>query len=161
MPSTNRIAIAATLLVASAYCAAAGAFDEISERYCSAIAPDSISIGKGPVPLVSLHVLAETEKPGPFVLPPEAPRNTRLLTCYRSSVLPAPNDYKVALARLDLTIVDDTAGRSRVASLYFAHGHIGFKMVTGSLTDLESRELKDRLAALTAAAKLASDHGSN
>jgi hypothetical protein len=100
------------------------------------------------VPLSSLHVLESTSHAGKFALPPDAPAGPTGLLCGRSSLIPAPNDYKVLLAGLTLGISKNDEPNARLGVLELVSGKLQFRMIDGVLTVEEMKMLQPRLDAL-------------
>lgn len=132
------VGLATASLLTSTALADGGAMPE----QCSATTFD---VAKNTVTLVTIQVSPETAKPVPFILPTFLPPATRTIMCVRSDIIPAPNDYKILLANLVLTIAIDTSSDKRAGMLRIRDGRIAFDMAQGSLSDDEKRRLRDRL----------------
>jgi hypothetical protein len=115
------------------------------ESACSVIAQD-LSGAEREIPLPSLHVLKQTEMPGPFKLPADAPPIVSGVTCVRSSLLPARSDYKVLLAGLRLVLASsDAPDQRRQLALAVDGGRIQVQYRADQLTPQEKRALQARL----------------
>jgi hypothetical protein len=68
--------------------------------------------------------------------------------CGRSSLIPAPNDYKVLLAGLTLGIARNDEADARLGVLEQVDGKLQFRMIVGVLTAAEMTALQPRLNAL-------------
>jgi hypothetical protein len=111
------------------------------EEECDALAPgpghESTRIGR-------LHVLARTAGDGPFVS--DLPHDT-LIVCPRSSIVPAPNDWKVPAAGYMLYLAEAgvTPGRARIGGLDHLSGSFRYIMVRGNFTREEGELIQQRI----------------
>jgi hypothetical protein len=117
---------------------------EGNEEHCVSLLESKDEAGRKYFVGPETHVINPTEKAAKFDLG-EIP-DDRLATgviCGRLSIVPAPNDFKVILAGLALTIVDKGEGHpKRVGILEAPGGHIAFTLKDGPpLTD----DLKTRV----------------
>ena len=85
-----------------------------------------------------LHVLAQANVEGSFVLPASAPANTTSIECGRLSLVPAPGDYKVLLAGFVLSIVSPDG---RAGNLEMVKGKLQFRMIDGKMTNSEEKDV--------------------
>ena len=81
--------------------------------------------------MAGLKVIEQTSKDGAFTLPRGAPKNVQAVICKRSSIMPAPHDYKVLQAGYTLYITDEL---SRVAALGIVDGKVRLDMMDGAMT---------------------------
>ena len=95
--------------------------------------------------LPSLHVLASTAQEGAFKLPTDAPANVMGMMCGRSSLIPAPNDYKLLQAGFTLAIVRNDESKSRAGVLELVSGRLQFRMIDGVMSKEETNALQPRL----------------
>jgi len=97
------------------------------------------------VVLPSLHVLASTTQEGAFKLPIDAPAKVAGMMCGRSSLIPAPNDYKLLQAGFTLAIVRNDESEARTGVLEIVSGRLQFRMIDGVMTKEETNALQPRL----------------
>ena len=102
------------------------------------------SLQRGEMP--SLHVLSATTGASAFTLPKDAPAKTEAIMCLRSTLIPAPDDFKVVLAGFPFFIgtLGEPAKR-RMLALEISDGRLQGRMVQGQLTARESEQLQERL----------------
>jgi hypothetical protein len=110
--------------------------DEPPGESCSIISRESNGALKT-TPVAALKVIEQTSKEGAFKLPRGAPKNVQAVICKRSSIMPAPHDYKVLEAGYTLYITDEL---SRVAVLGLVDGHVRLDMLDGALTEVEQSQ---------------------
>jgi hypothetical protein len=104
---------------------------------CGVIA--SVNGKETSVVLPSLHVLESTSRPGPFVLPADAPQHVSAIQCGRRSIIPAENDYKVLKAGFPFFIV---APDGRVVVLELSDGRLQASTQDGEFTPVEIGEIQ-------------------
>jgi hypothetical protein len=98
---------------------------------------------KAEVPLPSLKVMELTAASGPFVLPKDAPANVSAIQCWRDSILPTKNDYKVFRAGIPFFI---TAPTNRTLSLAYFDGQLTVTFDKDLLTAYEKERVRDYIA---------------
>lgn len=128
------------------FCAVAAAAwaDEPTEFSCSVISREDNGAPKT-TPMAGLKVIEQTAKEGAFVLPRGAPKDVQAVICKRSSIMPAPHDYKVLQAGYTLYITDEL---SRVAALGIVDGRVRLDMLDGAMTEVERSQAGRRLQEL-------------
>ena len=94
-------------------------------------------------PMPSLRVTEMTAASGPFVLPKDAPSNVSAIQCWRDSIIPTKNDYKVLRAGFPFFI---TAPTNRTLSLAYAEGQLTVTFDKGLLTAEEIKRVQDYIA---------------
>lgn len=110
--------------------------EEAPAESCSLISRESNGSLKT-TPMAALKVIEQTTKEGPFKLPRGAPKNVQAVICKRSSIMPAPHDYKVLQAGYTLYITDEL---SRIAALGMVDGRVRLDMIDGALTEVEQSQ---------------------
>jgi hypothetical protein len=94
-------------------------------------------------PMPSLRVMELTAVSGPFVLPKDAPANVTAIQCWRDSILPTKNDYKVFRAGFPFFI---TAPTNRTLSLAYSDGQLTVTFDKGLLSDQEIKRVHAYIA---------------
>lgn len=94
-------------------------------------------------PMPSLRVMELTAASGPFVLPKDAPAHVMAIQCWRDSILPTKNDYKVFRAGIAFFI---TAPTNRTLSLAYTDGQLTVTFDKGQLTAEEKKRVQAYLA---------------
>jgi len=100
-----------------------------------------------------LHVIESTARDGPFAA--ELPAGTSAILCPRSTIIPAPNDWKVLFAGYPLMIAE-TAGppeNRRIGALEVSQGQVRFRLISGSFAEGEEEMLRARLNQLQQSAR--------
>jgi hypothetical protein len=120
---------------------AAALADEPTETSCSIISRESNGALKT-TPMEALKVMEQTAKDGAFTLPRGAPKDVQAVLCKRSTIMPAPQDYKVLQAGYTLYITDVL---NRVAALGLVDGRIQLNMLDGAMTEVEQSQVQPRL----------------
>ena len=131
-------------LCASLLCisvAGAALADEPTETSCSIISRESNGALKT-TPMEALKVMEQTAKDGAFTLPRGAPKDVQAILCKRSTIMPAPQDYKVLQAGYTLYITDEL---NRVAALGLVDGSVQMNMLDGAMTEVEQSQIRPRL----------------
>jgi hypothetical protein len=115
--------------------------DGIREISCSAIdsySGHSINLG-------GYSVMRETLADGPLSLQFSGDFEINALTCRRSSSVPQPNDYKVAMAGLILFIESRRRGENVRTALYVEDDQFVLRILEGRLTNSERELTLDRI----------------
>ncbi|MFN3943553.1 MAG: hypothetical protein ACK4K7_01325 [Allosphingosinicella sp.] len=116
----------------------------VSEGECYAmVAADEKTV---PTRIAGLSVIERTGRPGPFSAP-ELPPGTGALMCPRSTIIPAPNDWKVLEAGFALYIVERRGEPRdpRTGVLEVSSGRVRYRLVSGELAEGEEERLLKRL----------------
>jgi len=115
----------------------------IREGECYAMVPRDGQIVSTRIP--DFHVIEATARDGPLVV--NLPEGTGAIACPRSSIIPAPNDWKVLAAGYPLMIMETGGppGNHRVGALEASQGQVRLRMVAGDLTESETQQLRTRL----------------
>jgi hypothetical protein len=112
----------------------------LSETRCDYLLPDG---ARGTAP--GLRVLEATARAAPFK--PGLPAGASI-ACGRSSVVPAPQDWKVLDAGHVLYIVEATgAENGRIGALEISTGQFRYRLIQGQLTPAEAEQVMERLNA--------------
>lgn len=134
-----------SLLPLLAQVAAAPAPGPLSETRCMVIITDKDGTRMADTP--QLHVLADTRAAGPYRPPIPA---GAAVTCGRSSMVTAENDWKVLAAGHPLAIIDSTPGSDRLAWLELVKGRVHYQFTKGRLRPEEVDPTSDRMNAFQA-----------
>ena len=116
----------------------------IAESECYAMVQNGDEVVSTRIP--GLHVIERTGREGPFSVP-ELPPGTGAIMCPRSSIVPAPNDWKVLQAGYPLFITETRAPPEsrRAGVLEMSQGQVRFRFVRGELADGEEARIQARL----------------
>ena len=123
----------------------------VSESPCYAMIQTGDQVTTTQVP--GLYVIESTARDGPFRA--DLPAETAAILCRRSSIIPAPNDWKVLEAGFPLYIVEAGASSSgsRVGVLEVSAGQVRFRLTRGEFREGESEPLRRRLNQLQESAR--------
>ncbi|HEX8654213.1 MAG TPA: hypothetical protein VF693_03190 [Allosphingosinicella sp.] len=114
----------------------------VRERECWTMRQQDGRVVSERVP--GLFVIQRTAQEGPFVvdLPPGA-----ALLCPRSSLIPAPNDWKVPAAGHPLYLRETArdTDEPRLGVLEISQGRFRYRLISGELSEAERTELEARL----------------
>lgn len=119
----------------------AHAQDEVREIRCAAVDADggrTISIGR-------YSVLRETHRDGPLGVNFSGDIDIIGFTCRRTSPVPQPNDYKVAMAGLALFVEARRGGQSVRTALLIEDGQFKLQILEGRLTAAERSLAVERI----------------
>ena len=98
-----------------------------------------------------LRVLDQAAAPGRFA---PAAHAGDAIVCYRSSVVPGPDDWEVGVSGRILYIVERIDGADgRMAELDYAGGKFALTMLSGSYAKGEEARVGERMAAFETAAR--------
>jgi hypothetical protein len=130
----------------------------IAESECHAMVQNGEEVVSTRVP--GLHVIERTGREGPFSAS-ELPPGTSAIMCPRSSIVPAPNDWKVLEAGYPLYITENRAPPEsrRVGALEVSQGQVRYRFVRGELADGEEAQIQARLNQLQEAGRQPSPPG--
>lgn len=114
----------------------------IRERECYAMVQEGEQVVSVRVP--GLYVIGQTARDGPFAV--NVPQGASI-ACPRSSIVPAPNDWKVLVAGYPLYIMETGAPPEsrRVGALELSQGQFRYRLVRGQLTAPEAERAGIRL----------------
>jgi len=125
---------------------------DLIEGECAALQPQDGRIVNRPMP--GLRIIERTAGAGPFLidLPPGA-----TIMCPRSSIVPAPDDWKVLAAGYVLYIGETAprGGERRIGALEIAQGQYRYRLVVGRLREDEVPLMQARLDHFQASARRA------
>jgi hypothetical protein len=122
----QRIVAAALLAIVGGTTAEA---QDVREINCRAVDADSgrhIRIGR-------FSVIRETRRPGPFRVNADSQAEISGVACRRTSPVPQPNDYKVALAGLALYVTSRRGGETVRTALYVEDDQFVLRILEGRL----------------------------
>jgi hypothetical protein len=112
----------------------------LSATRCDYLLPDGAR-----VTAPGLRALERTARAGPFK--PGLPAGASI-ACGRSSIVPAPQDWKVLEAGHVLYIVEGTgADNRRIGALEISTGQFRYRLIEGQLTPAEAEQVMERLNA--------------
>jgi hypothetical protein len=135
---------------------AASDAQDIREINCRAVDADSgrnINIGR-------YSVIRESRRAGPFRVEADSQADISGLVCRRTSPIPQPNDYKVALAGLALYVSSRRHGQTVRTALYVEDDQFVFRILEGRLTQGERGLAAERIEAYYVAVNGSSSEGS-
>jgi len=118
--------------------------NEPTEGSCAVVSSDASGVN-ATIPLEALHVIAATASTGPFVLPAGSPSSSKVVMCYRSSLVPALHDDKVVLAGYPFAITSETKTGRHVLWLEMANGKFQVSYEPGILTHDEQEAVQSRM----------------
>lgn len=115
----------------------------IREGECYAMVPGEGEVVSTRIP--DFHVIGATARDGPLAV--DLPPGTAAIACPRSSIIPAPNDWKVLAAGYPLLIMenDGPPDSRRTGSLEAPDGHFTYRLVRGRFTAAEMEQVSARL----------------
>ena len=124
----------------------------IAESECYAMVQNGDEVVSTRIP--GLLVIERTGGEGPFSAP-DLPAGTSAIMCPRSSIVPAPNDWKVLEAGYPLFITENRAPPEsrRVGVLEVSQGQVRFRFVRGELADGEEARIQARVNQLQEAGR--------
>ena len=104
--------------------------------------------------VAGLRVIERTGAPGPFSAP-ELPPGTSAILCPRSTIIPAPNDWKVLQSGYPLYIAESrgTPESRRTGVLEVSQGQVRYRLVRGDFLEGEEDRLRARLNQLQQAGR--------
>lgn len=126
----------AALILMIGLATGAHAQEEVREIRCAAVDAD----GGRPINLGRYSVLRETREDGPLAVNFTGELEIIGLSCRRTSPIPQPNDYKVAMAGLALFVDTRRNGDLVRTALYIQDDQFVLQILEGRLTAAE-REL--------------------
>lgn len=135
----NSIGILLTFLVSGSVALAESTGQDrpaVSEN-CSA--HTQIDGKESTIPLPSLKVLELTTASGPFVMPADAPSSVSAIQCWRASLIPTKNDYKVLKAGFTFFI---TAPENRTLALLLSDGQLTVSYDKDEVSSEEIEQIK-------------------
>jgi hypothetical protein len=115
----------------------------LTESGCAVISAGNGALTAARMP--SLHVLEATAITGAFSLPADAPPSVQGIMCARSSIVPAPNDYKVVMAGFAFYISVGADADRRLYVLERPGGQFRLRATQGTLTPEEQAAVRKRL----------------
>lgn len=134
-----RTAFAALILMLAA--AAAADAQEVREIRCFAVDAD----GDRPIDLGRYSVLRESRRDGPLAVNFTGEIEVVGISCRRTSPVPQPNDYKVAMAGLALFVVTRRDGQMIQTALYIQDEQFVLQILEGRLTATERQLAVQRI----------------
>ncbi len=134
-----RTALAALILMI-AFTASVHA-QEVREIRCFAVDADD----DRPIDLGRYSVLRESRRDGPLSVNFTGEINVVGISCRRTSPVPQPNDYKVAMAGLALFLVTRRDGSIVQTVLFIQDGQFVLQILEGRLTAAERAQTIERI----------------
>lgn len=138
MPMKSIGILLAFLVAGGDVLAQSGTHDQpTAAEHCSAHA--QIDGKEAVVALPSLKVTELTTADGPFVMPADAPASVSAIQCWRESLIPTRNDYKVLKAGFTLFI---TAPENRTLALLLSDGQLTVSYDKDEMSSEEIQQIR-------------------
>jgi len=122
--------------------------EALTESSCHIVTND----GANPVPLIGVSILSQTAEPGAFALNLPDDMAVDGLLCFRSSAVPGPNDWEVAVAGYPLYITERReTGRDVTTLLEISDAQFRIRIIDGALSAEDRSQAAQRLESYYAA----------